>query len=604
METNELLLFMILSLLTGKVTAIATNDLKPCFERYDGFKIVDSAPFHSEWRMKSEDQCLEFCVRSSSRCVSIVYDKYSHICHYFSINAIEAELIVKSPRMVYFQTAEKECIDRKLLQIITEENARQTAMMEIQKIRASASSTSAPLTSPTTIQPESPSTATFKEDLEANDESILALDADFDGDPMNFVKLVDDEKEEESGYTSTRSPSSVITTTESTTASTTTTAPTQTTTAATTISAAKRRFVEPSTSTSTTSTSTTTTPTTTTPSTTTSVLTSQSVTPVITKPTTTAAPATQKIVPQKVPAPVSELPPSFPVIPSMDDKIDEMMPIMSGFKIQKKTLPDMIEEAMEKKPEIMEVRRSPGKSRGPIAKTFDEEEEETPRPSIYDANCKEGAHEIWLAVENSQVDSGIRSSVLKLAALPQECMDTCKTLEVGGYNCDSFTFLESSKRCIFHASPHKFSVKPAFSNDFSTRAFKKYCFPGDLTPFNDCVEFLAFRDYSMEMEPREVFEGLPSTNEGISACIELCVLATEFRCKSANFDQQSGMCLLFAEHSLSRPAAFREHQLANQIYFENGCVPVEVPTEQEVISKYAKTERITPVKLDYRKITH
>lgn len=100
-------------------------ELKPCFERYDGFKIVDAVPFHSEWRMKVEEWCLEFCVRASSRCVSIVYDKQSRICHYFSVNGmervtsqtyfntyntgIEGEKITKHPRMVYFQVAERQC---------------------------------------------------------------------------------------------------------------------------------------------------------------------------------------------------------------------------------------------------------------------------------------------------------------------------------------------------------------------------------------------------------------------------------------------------------------------------------------------------------------
>jgi hypothetical protein len=37
-----------------------------------------------------------------------------------------------------------------------------------------------------------------------------------------------------------------------------------------------------------------------------------------------------------------------------------------------------------------------------------------------------------------------------------------------------------------------------------------------LTPFNECAEFLAFRDYSLDIAPREIFENLPLGNEGIS----------------------------------------------------------------------------------------
>lgn len=38
------------------------------------------------------------------------------------------------------------------------------------------------------------------------------------------------------------------------------------------------------------------------------------------------------------------------------------------------------------------------------------------------------------------------------------------------------------------------------------------------------------------MNPNEVFDGLPVGAEGLSACIELCVLATDFRCKVGFFN--------------------------------------------------------------------
>lgn len=190
--------------------------------------------------------------------------------------------------------------------------------------------------------------------------------------------------------------------------------------------------------------------------------------------------------------------------------------------------------------------------------------------------------------------------------------------QVGDRRCTSFTFLETSKRCLFHANAARFELRPAASDDFSTRAFQRFCFPGEcsswvlsadlpaagLKAFADCAEFLAFRDFSLDLPPKEVFEGLPSTNEGLSACLELCVLSQEFRCRSALFDQQSGLCLLFDEHSLSRPAAFREHHLAHQLYFENGCVPAQAPAEPAQLQQLARAERITPVKLDFRKIGH
>ncbi|MFH4983362.1 hypothetical protein AB6A40_010071, partial [Gnathostoma spinigerum] len=37
------------------------DDLKRCFERYKGQRLVDIVPYHSEWRMKKIEDCLLFC---------------------------------------------------------------------------------------------------------------------------------------------------------------------------------------------------------------------------------------------------------------------------------------------------------------------------------------------------------------------------------------------------------------------------------------------------------------------------------------------------------------------------------------------------------------
>lgn len=385
--------------------------------------------------------------------------------------------------MVYFQAAEKECIDKKLIQIITEDTNKRVAMHEIHQLQAKnkasnetsesiavkVTTETIPSTEITTLSTAGTSEASAvgkegKESLEGNEESILALDTDFDGDPMNFVRLVEDEKVSgsESGYSKS---------VDTTKASSATTTEETTTTMSTTVS--------------TTTESTTEAPTTT-------AATKQPVTPKITKPTTTQPPSTEKPI-EKIQAASTEkskisaktfdaefpeIPPSFNIISSMDNKIDEIMPVMSGFKVQKKQLPELLKEDFQKKSdyEFVEVRRHPGKNRSPFAKTFDEED--LGQYNIYSENCKGDAQEIWMAVENSQVESGVKSTILKMASQPQECMETCKEIQVGDYPCDSFTFTESSKRCVFHATPNKFSVKPAYNNDFSTRAFKKLCYPG------------------------------------------------------------------------------------------------------------------------------
>jgi len=45
--------------------------------------------------------------------------------------------------------------------------------------------------------------------------------------------------------------------------------------------------------------------------------------------------------------------------------------------------------------------------------------------------------------------------------------------------------------------------------------------------------------------------------------------------QSASFDSTAGLCQLFSDHSLSRPADFHEHHLAGVLYFENGCLDSE-----------------------------
>ncbi|TMS34035.1 hypothetical protein L596_001698 [Steinernema carpocapsae] len=97
-----------LAFLLVSCNAFENQELKPCFERYDNQKIIDSEPFHSEWRMKKEEDCLPFCALSSSRCHSIVYDILNHICHYFSDDGLENAVIAR--RMTFFRVANRQCL--------------------------------------------------------------------------------------------------------------------------------------------------------------------------------------------------------------------------------------------------------------------------------------------------------------------------------------------------------------------------------------------------------------------------------------------------------------------------------------------------------------
>ncbi|KHJ98344.1 PAN domain protein [Oesophagostomum dentatum] len=82
--------------------------LRPCFERYPNNRLVNVKPFHSEWRMRSEDNCLQFCSDTASRCRSIVYDAVQHICHFFLDDGFD--VAVPAAKMIYLRVTSKDCL--------------------------------------------------------------------------------------------------------------------------------------------------------------------------------------------------------------------------------------------------------------------------------------------------------------------------------------------------------------------------------------------------------------------------------------------------------------------------------------------------------------
>ncbi|KAI6183621.1 PAN domain protein [Aphelenchoides bicaudatus] len=619
---------LVLLLCANWSTAINPNELKPCFERYDGFKIVNASPFHSEWRMKLEEWCLEFCIRAASRCVSIVYDKHSHICHYFSVNGIEDEKITKHPKMVYFQIAERQCAERMQNKIEQEEQwrndqleqrnqqstsishsttseqfptgqpiqeveeRRQSTTSEIERTRFETSGfETTPQMETTTVMEEResfpirPSDETEmneqateqmneREELELTTsrpiETQTKEDEDIDGDPMSFVRRFQFEKD--GTETSNNDPLFPIQSDKIVVPVSTTPQIELATTPE------EPETIKPSTVTT--------------------------MRPSTTSTTTTQATTTRRVKTTQEPRTTPEL----STLPKMIDPMTVRRP-----------LPTKTEMDVEKKePEMIEVRRSPQKLDHPKntgKKPFAQKMEPEPEPTILQAeddetmladnapvvdDCSDGMQEVWLAVENSQVNSSVRTTVIKVATQPLECMEACQTLFIGKHPCDSFTFIEPAKRCIFHSSHSGFQVKPSALNDFSTRAFRRFCYPESLSPFSDCAEFLAFRDYTLDYTPREIFENLPLGNEGLSACIELCVLSHDFRCKSATFNTKNGTCMIFDEHSLSKPTHFKTNSDFNRLYFENGCLEMKIP---DSAVKQSKVQRVQPVLLDYRKLS-
>uniref|UniRef100_A0A0K0D008 Apple domain-containing protein n=1 Tax=Angiostrongylus cantonensis TaxID=6313 RepID=A0A0K0D008_ANGCA len=94
--------------------------LRPCFERYANHRLVNLQPYHSEWRMKSEERCLQFCSDTSilhlfnndtfqSRCRSIVYDAVQHICHFFLDDGYD--FTVPAAKMIYLKVVSGTCLE-------------------------------------------------------------------------------------------------------------------------------------------------------------------------------------------------------------------------------------------------------------------------------------------------------------------------------------------------------------------------------------------------------------------------------------------------------------------------------------------------------------
>ncbi|VDK55166.1 unnamed protein product [Gongylonema pulchrum] len=108
-----------------------------------------------------------------------------------------------------------------------------------------------------------------------------------------------------------------------------------------------------------------------------------------------------------------------------------------------------------------------------------------------------------------------------------------------GRDCPSFTYHELERECMIYtsnaASVTSLAFLPSAKTDFNVRTAVKFCYPESLRVFEQCSEFVAFRDYTLDVEPREIFDDMPRSRDGLHACIELCVLAPNFHCKVGEY---------------------------------------------------------------------
>ncbi|KAF7639277.1 hypothetical protein Mgra_00001238 [Meloidogyne graminicola] len=195
------------------------------------------------------------------------------------------------------------------------------------------------------------------------------------------------------------------------------------------------------------------------------------------------------------------------------------------------------------------------------------------------SGCGIGRQPIWLAVENarfSATEFSINSETAKECA--KFCSNNTKInfIDENGRNkrCNAFSFNENEKKCEPAYSSIEFpsSLVQLSEADFTQRAFRRLCYSENFYPFTGCSDFIAFMDYRLSdiaISPKELYDGLPKNVQGLSACIELCVLANDFECLSGFFDALNGKCALYDVNSLSNPSSFCKHSgNGHQLYFE------------------------------------
>ncbi|VDN51278.1 unnamed protein product [Dracunculus medinensis] len=145
--------------------------------------------------------------------------------------------------------------------------------------------------------------------------------------------------------------------------------------------------------------------------------------------------------------------------------------------------------------------------------------------------------------------------------------------KISGRDCPAFSYFDAERECILHinnaASIESLNLIPSPTTNFNSRTQMKFCFPGEF--FFLRKVFMAFHDFTLTVWPREQYNGLPEGRAGLQACIELCILSSEFYCKSASFIIKQGKCILRDENSVTMPKEFRENYDPNELYFENGC---------------------------------
>ncbi|GMT16129.1 hypothetical protein PFISCL1PPCAC_7426, partial [Pristionchus fissidentatus] len=156
----------------------------------------------------------------------------------------------------------------------------------------------------------------------------------------------------------------------------------------------------------------------------------------------------------------------------------------------------------------------------------------------------------------------------------------------------SITFSEKDNSCQCNVDFDGISMRKSPSDDFSVSTSTRFCFSNSLTVFQNCGAFMGFRDFTLNVPPREQFDGLPPSYEGLQLCIELCSLSTEYGCKSASFDFKLGQCSLNDADSSTHASDFAPTLVDHRLYFENACERTDSFLQKESAPASASVNRV------------
>ncbi|EFO23874.2 hypothetical protein LOAG_04610 [Loa loa] len=559
----NLLLFLLLSLSSEVGDCNASIDaLKPCFEEHTDQRLSNLLPYHSEWRMKTPGQCLLFCALSSSRCRSTVHDTFQHICYYFLHDGQEYARTARG--MVYFRVNEKKCLDQFL-------NGSNLAFLDSEfAISGISSSTPKYDTSTSFTELQWPAVAHSNPLIHVPPGGRAITPTPYFDYFDNQQKFKKHEKFDESNPTIA---TSIMTTDKTVISASSITVsafaswpialskvlsdgedqrlrricPTDTSfrifvaNLSNVLIHAQRRFaLEQSTHETRSS--------------------DDALSFVGNIGNLPAVGANFGKNRQKDDVNLNKLLKATP---------EDVRQLMNAEKLDESTN----ETSLNAEKSIVD-RLTPISAVKSISKSLSKRNGRTERLLPPAVVCESNEREVWLIVENAV----LRTDQLQKKASAgsyKSCRAKCNLITISGRECTSFTYDEVKRQCVTHINNDAVVSSLHFllssESDFNILTAVKFCYPESLIILEQCSEFIAFLDYAINIEPREISDDIARDHHGLYRCIELCFSASHFHCKSAAFVVTLGKCLLYDEDPLSSPEYFQKHQQYGLIYFEIGC---------------------------------